>query len=124
MDLPQSANRIWLLEHWTWGILIPSVLHGGESLVMFRRFDVDTVNLAIEMPRSALSALRQEPADFAREMRLAAAVKWYEMQIVSQAKAAEIAGVSRAEFLSALQRFGVTPFQYGADEIIQEVSRA
>lgn len=84
---------------------------------------MDTVNLAIEMPRSALSALKQEPADFAREMRLTAAVKWYEMQIVSQAKAAEIAGVSRAEFLGALQRFGVTPFQYDADEIIQEVSR-
>lgn len=83
---------------------------------------MDTVSLRIELPRSALSALRQEPAGFAREMRITAAAKWYEMQIVSQAKAAEIAGVSRAEFLSALQRFGVTPFQYDADEIIREVT--
>jgi predicted HTH domain antitoxin len=48
-------------------------------------------------------------------MRLAAAVKWYETGQVSQAKAAEIAGISRAEFLAALGRFGVTPFQLTAD---------
>jgi predicted HTH domain antitoxin len=40
--------------------------------------------------------------------------------VVSQAKAAEIAGVSRAEFLDALHRFGVTPFQIDVDELIQE----
>ena len=55
-------------------------------------------------------------------MRPAVAVKWYEMQRVSQAKAAEIAGVSQAEFLSVLAGFGVSPFQYEADEIIQEAS--
>ena len=53
-------------------------------------------------------------------MRLAAAVKWYETQQVSQAKAAEIAGLSRAEFLVALDQFGVTPFQITADELIRE----
>jgi len=57
-----------------------------------------------------------------REIRLAAAVKWYEMHLISQAKAAEITGVSRAEFLTALTRFGVSPFQYEAGEIVQEVS--
>jgi predicted HTH domain antitoxin len=44
------------------------------------------------------------------------------MHLISQAKAAEITGLSRAEFLAALARFGISPFQYDADEIIQEVS--
>jgi predicted HTH domain antitoxin len=57
---------------------------------------------------------------FLLEMRLAAAVKWYETQRISQAKAAEIAGLSRAEFLAALGQFEVTPFQTSAAEIIQE----
>ena len=52
---------------------------------------------------------------------MAAAVKWYELERVSQAKAAEIAGLSRAEFLTALGRFGVSPLQYEAEEVIQEV---
>ena len=81
---------------------------------------MDTVQISIDLPREVLSALRQDPAGFVREMRLAAAVKWYELEMVSQAKAAEIAGVSRSEFLTGLARFGVSPFQYEADEIVQE----
>ena len=82
---------------------------------------MDTINVSFELPRDVFSALRQDPAGFVSEMRLAAAVKWYEMRTISQAKAAEVAGVSRAEFLAALERFEVTPFQYEAEEIVQEV---
>jgi predicted HTH domain antitoxin len=42
--------------------------------------------------------------------------------MVSQAKAAEIAGLSRAEFLGALDRFGVSPFQSSLEELIEESS--
>jgi predicted HTH domain antitoxin len=70
------------------------------------------------MPEGALAALRKHPAAFAKELRLAAAIKWYEMREVSQARAAEIAGLSRAEFLEALGRYGVTPFQVDASEVL------
>ena len=78
------------------------------------------VRITIEMPKEALAGLRKDPADFAREMRLAAAAKWYELRLVSQERAAEIAGLSRREFMDALVRFGVTPFQYDAEEIQRE----
>ncbi|MBC8263358.1 MAG: UPF0175 family protein [Anaerolineales bacterium] len=82
---------------------------------------MDTVQLSLELPRGVFSALRQDPLNFVSEMRLTAAVKWYEMGRLSQAKAAEVAGLSRSEFLTALARFGVSPFQYDADEIVAEV---
>jgi len=50
-------------------------------------------------------------------------VKRYEMYGISQAKAAEIAGLSRSEFLSTLTRFGVSPLQYGADAVVTEAKR-
>ena len=82
------------------------------------------VQMTIDMPEEALGALRKTPQDFARELRLAAAVKWYELKALSQERAAGVAGLSRAEFLEALTRFGVSPFQYGADEILEESDRA
>jgi len=81
------------------------------------------VRVTMEFPERTLAAVRQDPDGFARELRLAAAVKWYEMKQASQERAAEIAGLSRAEFIGALARFGVSPFQYSADEILSEAAR-
>jgi predicted HTH domain antitoxin len=57
-------------------------------------------------------------------MRLAAAVKWYETERISQAKAAEIAGVTRAGFLDALARFRVSALQYTREELVAELDDA
>ena len=60
-----------------------------------------TVELTFELPQDVFSVLRQESAQFLDAMRLAAAVKWYEMGQVSQSKAAELASVSRADLSNA-----------------------
>ncbi len=80
------------------------------------------VELKLEISEGVLASLRRDPEDFKKELRLAAAVKWYEMKQVSQGRAAEIAGLSRAEFIESLARFGVSPFQYDAEELIHEAS--
>jgi predicted HTH domain antitoxin len=81
----------------------------------------DTVQVTFTINRNVFAALRQDPDHFVPELRLAAAVKWYELGTISQSKAAEIAGLSRSEFIAELARFKVSPFQYDADEIIREV---
>lgn len=78
-----------------------------------------TLDLAPDM----LAGMRLDATAFVSEMRVAAAVKWYEQGRLSQSKAAEVAGISRVEFLGALYRYDVTPFGYDADEILAEVKR-
>lgn len=80
--------------------------------------------LVLELPDDAFSALRSSPEEFGRELRLAAAIKWYEMERVSQGKAAEIAGLSRSEFIEALGRYGVSPIQGSSADLESEVQEA
>jgi predicted HTH domain antitoxin len=81
------------------------------------------VQMLIDVPEETLGALRKSPEDFARELRIAAAVKWYELNLLSQERAADLAGLSRADFLDALGRFHISPFQYPAEEIVEEAER-
>jgi len=80
------------------------------------------VQVTIELPEEAFSILRSSPEEFVRELRLAAAVKWYEIGLVCQSKAAELAGVSRRAFLDALSRFEVSPFQVTHEELADELA--
>jgi predicted HTH domain antitoxin len=77
--------------------------------------------LTLDMPEEAFATLHQTPKEFTREMRIAAAVKWYELGKISQGRGAEIAGLTRAAFIDALSRYQVCPFQYTAEEIIEEL---
>lgn len=80
-----------------------------------------SVTISLEMPEEVLNLLESTPELIGGEVRLAAAVKWHEMGKLSQGKAAEVAGLSRAEFILALGRYGVSPFQVTADELEREL---
>jgi predicted HTH domain antitoxin len=57
-----------------------------------------------------------------KEMRIAAAVKWYKMGEISQEKAAKIAGLNRAEFIKILSRYRIFPFQYSPEDVAEEIA--
>jgi predicted HTH domain antitoxin len=80
--------------------------------------------LTLQIPESAFATLHQTPVEFAQEMRIAAAVKWYELGRASQGQAAEIAGLSRSAFIDALSRYRVSPFQYTEEDLAEEMQDA
>ncbi len=77
--------------------------------------------VTIELPDDAFAALRRSPTEFAQEMRVAAAIHWYQRELISQGKAAEIAGLSRREFLEALFREQVPACQVTIEELAEEL---
>jgi predicted HTH domain antitoxin len=80
--------------------------------------------IELDLTPDVLSALRLSPQEFVSEMRIEAAVQWYAQQRVSQGKAAEIAGISRSQFLTELGRRNVPACQVSADELADEVEMA
>ena len=79
--------------------------------------------VVFDFPPSVFSALRKAPAEFASEMRLAAAIHWFSQGTISQGKAAEIAGTSRAEFLEELFRRKIPAIQITAEDLAEEIRR-
>lgn len=77
----------------------------------------------IPLPDDLFSSVRKSPEEVVQDMRVAVAIRWYAQEIVSQGRAAEIAGLSRSEFMRALSDAQVSPFQETADEVREAMAR-
>jgi predicted HTH domain antitoxin len=76
-----------------------------------------TRQIVVDVPESVLLAEKTDEVAFARELRMLAAVKLYELGRLSSGRAAELAGMSRVEFLLALGRYRVFPFEHELREL-------
>lgn len=75
----------------------------------------------LTIPDSALSALRRSPSEFAAEIKLAAAIHWYQRGMLSQERAAELAGLNRRDFIRALAREGADVFVLEMNSLAREL---
>ncbi|MBN1611783.1 MAG: UPF0175 family protein [Polyangiaceae bacterium] len=76
-----------------------------------------------DIDEGVLARMKLEPREFARELRITAAVKWYEQHAISQECAAEIAGLSRREFIEELSRHGLSPCRDTLEELTEAAER-
>jgi len=76
-----------------------------------------TRQITLEIPEKVLLAEKTDEVSFARELRILAAVKLCELGRLSSCRASELAGMSRVEFLLALGRYKVFPFQAELDDL-------
>jgi len=76
--------------------------------------------LTIRYSDDVLLSLKESKEEFEEEARYLLALKLYELGKISSGKAAKIAGLSRVAFLMRLERYKVSPFQVGLEEILEE----
>jgi len=70
-----------------------------------------TRQVTIDLPEKVLLAEKTDEEAFGKELRILAAVKLYELGRLSSGRAAELAAMPRVEFLLALGRYKVFPFE-------------
>jgi predicted HTH domain antitoxin len=82
------------------------------------------MTITVQVSDALLEDLAASPEDLDREIRLAASIHLYSRGLVSQGQGAEIAGLSRSEFIQALGRAEVPACQVTSAELTEEVEPA
>ena len=72
------------------------------------------------MPNEPHNDLRMSPSETAIALRMAAAVKLYELRKLSSGAAAALAGVPRVVFLAKLADYGVDTFDLNEGQLAKE----
>lgn len=78
--------------------------------------------ISIPVPDGVMAALRKAPHEVVAEVRIAAAIHWYQQGAVSMERGAEAAGMSRADFLSELARRRVDVFAVDLEDLRAELA--
>ena len=80
--------------------------------------------ITLSIPDEALMALKVNPEQMGAELRLAAAIKLYELGRLSSGAAAKLAGVPRVVFLTKLADYGVATFRLTEEQLERETRLA
>ena len=84
---------------------------------------METEKLKIKYPSGFETAIPMTREELEHHIRLMAALKMFELGKVSSGKAAELAGISRVEFLETCGRYRVSIFNYPPEKAEEELKK-
>jgi len=80
--------------------------------------------IVLEIPEDSLLAMRVSAERLGEELRMAAAVKLFELGRLSSGAAARLAGIPRPLFLTKLGDYGVSNFSLSEGELRRDLENA
>ncbi|WP_353772015.1 UPF0175 family protein [Okeania sp. SIO2G5] len=80
--------------------------------------------MQLNIPEEVLISLKETPETISQELSMLAAVKLFELGKLSSGRAAQLANISRVEFLNLLGRYQVSPFALSPEDLAQDVLNA
>mgnify|MGYP002063506859 CR=1 FL=1 len=86
-----------------------------------RRKEPTVTQVTLEYPEGLELAVQTTPEEMGAQIRLMAALKMFELGKLSSGKAAQLAGLSRVEFLEQCGRYRVSIFNYSPEELADEL---
>ena len=84
---------------------------------------MDCEELKIKYPTGFEHAVHMTKEEMEQHIRLMAALKMFELGKVSSGKAAELAGISKVDFLETCGRYRVSIFNYPPGELEEEIKK-
>ena len=79
--------------------------------------------VTIELPDQAVEFLGESKTQLARELLVAAVLRWFEEGRLSQGQAATTLGMNRVEFFNLLNQRHVSPVQMTVQELEEDFRR-
>lgn len=76
--------------------------------------------ITVDLPEQVQQALNRTPGEMSRDVKLYAALMLFQLGKLSSGMAAQMAGISRVEFLYLCGEYGISVFQYSAKELEAE----
>lgn len=80
--------------------------------------------ITLQLPDETPLTMRMPPEQIGDALRIAAAMKLFEMRRLSSGAAAALAGIPRVAFLSKLAEYGVDTFDLTEEELAKETPLA
>lgn len=87
-------------------------------------WDMSTETVSFTVPQDLLASLKVRVVELGMNMRLLAAIAYFQDRKLSLGKAAELAGINRLAFMDILAERGIVVFDYDESMLADELKGA
>ncbi len=83
------------------------------------------INAVVDIPQEIVLTLRQSSEDIVIEMKKALALKYYQEQRLSLGQCAELAEMTKEEFIKYLSKYNISIFRLESEEeLLEDIKNA